>query len=706
MRNFLRKGVPAVLAGLILGGCAAVHPIPQERPQERDWVPADYAAQFGDADPWEGFNRSMFAVNNFGMFYLVRPVGWLWGSIFPRPVIKCLDNASENLTFPAKCFAALSQAKWQSGGVEFLRFLTNTTIGIAGLFDPADAWFDLWPREETFGQAFETWGIGSGYTLVLPLSSSTNVRDTVGSVFDTALDVKTYLPYGVSTFAGVNRAVNSFRPYSRLIRANADPYEVYKEFSLVGRQLKQRDWALEMRRKGAKMKELAKQGKLPKPQDPPVERPAGINGRVVLLRDYRPENPYADTTRVAMFVPQGDESSIWTQLSPWNTDFTERAEWRSIPPLRAGADDMEYYFWRSPDQAKKNRAPLVFLLPGIGAHHSSPSAVAMAEVLYSQGYAVVILPSVFSYNYFQSRLMTPLPGYTPRDAQSLRHTMKRVLNGLEGEKPSKRFVPESISVVGMSLGGLDALHIAAQEEKHDTLNIRKFVAINPPVDLLYALERVDECGRAVRGKPAAEVEKIFSDAFGKGMALGARNAPFRDPLPVRPTYDVPEAPLNNQFDYRTGLSETEAKLLVALSFRFSLRDTMMVAYRDERLAPNMPRMVYGWSDRTRFYLDVDRISFRKYVGSYMVPMVNQLTPQRVTLEEISEQSGLRAVEPTLRGNDKVHVLHTLDDFLVSDADRTYLDGVLGDKVTWFSRGGHLGNLYYGQLQQILVNQLR
>lgn len=691
----------ATLILALLAGCQAVHPIPDQPPAERTWTPADYTTTFGDADPLEGFNRSMFAVNEFGMLYIVRPIGWMWGSILPRPVITGINNASENLTFPARMFACLCQAKWNGAGVETLRFLTNTTIGVAGVYDPADKWFGLYPYDEDFGQVFETWGMGPGYTLVLPVLPSTNVRDTFGAVFDIALDIKTYIPYGASTFAGVNRAVDSFRPYVRLVKANADPYEIYKEYSLLKRQLRQRDWQRTMR---VAVEEAKKNPPNVKP-DPVVNRPEGIKGRIVALRDYRPEGIYPDTVRVVMFGPQSDEASFWTQLSPWNSDFTEKGKTLEAAALRGSGPTMDYYFWRSPVKDKFNSAPLAIVLPGIGSHHTSPIAVAMAEVLNYQGYAVIVLPSVFSFTYYRSMLNAPLPGYTPQDAESLRRTIGRVLKDLaDNQGDGKKFTPESINLVGMSLGALDTLHIAAQEEKLNTLKIDRYVAINPPVDMVYALDRVDAAGLVMKGTPQDKIELPVSDAFGKALAASTRHAPFRDPMAVRPGLGLEEYPVNNEFDYRTGLAEKQAQYLASMAFRYTLRDVMMVACRDKRL-PFDTKLQYNWSDRTKFYLEVDRMPFRSYMTDYLMPSLRKSMGKTFTVEEVRAATGLRAVDSTLRGNDKVRVLHTLNDFLVSDEDRRYLDEALGQRITWFTQGGHLGNLYYGQLHQVLINQL-
>ena len=65
-----------ILILLIVCGCH--HPYdryPEAHPEP--WTPSDVEMMLGGEDPMEGFNRSMFAVSEFGVLYVVRPVGWL-----------------------------------------------------------------------------------------------------------------------------------------------------------------------------------------------------------------------------------------------------------------------------------------------------------------------------------------------------------------------------------------------------------------------------------------------------------------------------------------------------------------------------------------------------------------------------------------------------------------------------------------------------
>ena len=72
------------------------------------------------------------------------------------------------------------------------------------------------------------------------------------------------------------------------------------------------------------------------------------------------------------------------------------------------------------------------------------------------------------------------------------------------------------------------------------------------------------------------------------------------------------------------------------------------------------------------------------------------------LDKLAAESGLRAVAKTLRENKSVRMIHTWDDVLINDADRKFLDETLGDRITWFSNGGHCGEFYTKSFREELL----
>lgn len=78
----------------------------------------------------------------------------------------------------------LLQAKFEGAGLEFSRFMINSTLGIAGLMDVAKDYFDMGTPDEDLGQTLAVYGIPSGPYLVLPFMSPFTVRDAGAYVVD------------------------------------------------------------------------------------------------------------------------------------------------------------------------------------------------------------------------------------------------------------------------------------------------------------------------------------------------------------------------------------------------------------------------------------------------------------------------------------------------------------------------------------------
>ena len=114
-------------------------------------------------DPLESVNRVIFKFNDFLYLSVFDPVasGYQW--ITPDVAEKGLSNFFENLGYPVRLAGNLLQGKWEGAYVESGRFLLNSTFGVAGLGRPADKveGFEAVPKED-LGQAFGTWGLGTG----------------------------------------------------------------------------------------------------------------------------------------------------------------------------------------------------------------------------------------------------------------------------------------------------------------------------------------------------------------------------------------------------------------------------------------------------------------------------------------------------------------------------------------------------------------
>jgi len=142
---------------------------------------ASYSEEKQVKDCFEKINRATFAFNMALDKVLFRPVASGYRKL-PSPVRTGTSNALNNLSNLITIPNNILQGDFKSAGNNSIRFIINTTIGIIGIFDPANALGFEKMEKEDFGQTFGAMGIGEGCYLVLPVIGPSTVRDTIGSL--------------------------------------------------------------------------------------------------------------------------------------------------------------------------------------------------------------------------------------------------------------------------------------------------------------------------------------------------------------------------------------------------------------------------------------------------------------------------------------------------------------------------------------------
>jgi phospholipid-binding lipoprotein MlaA len=179
----------AALGSVWLGCASGSGPAPDPASESAADATAA-AAETPNPDPWRPFNHAMFSVNDSIDRWLLGPVAHGWIFITPETVRVHLEQFFDNLNFPGYFVQPLLQGDPKQSGVALARFGVNTTVGLAGFFDPANHWLGLQRRPEDTGQTFGVWGSGPGPYLVLPvLLPASDVRDASGYPFDAVLNV-------------------------------------------------------------------------------------------------------------------------------------------------------------------------------------------------------------------------------------------------------------------------------------------------------------------------------------------------------------------------------------------------------------------------------------------------------------------------------------------------------------------------------------
>ncbi len=168
----------------VLGGCASA-PGPQAGGAMSSAPAASgaVAEAVNPIDPWEHWNRKVYAFNDAIDKAVAKPVAEAYRNVVPSLVRRGVDNVLGNLHDIWSTVNNFLQGKFQYGLEMGARVLANTTMGLGGLLDPATE-MRLTRHTEDFGDTLGHWGVPSGPFVMLPLLGPSTVRESAGFLVD------------------------------------------------------------------------------------------------------------------------------------------------------------------------------------------------------------------------------------------------------------------------------------------------------------------------------------------------------------------------------------------------------------------------------------------------------------------------------------------------------------------------------------------
>ena len=171
-------------------------------------------------DPFESVNRKVFSFNESLDKNLFLPIARRYQKDIPRPVKRSIRNFFDNLSTPFSVVNSLIQGDSQNSMASFSSFLINTTIGVGGIFDIADAKKIKYNKED-LGQSFAKYGVGTGPYLVFPFFGPSDARDFSGSAIEKLVDP---LSINALKIGGDNLIANELT-FSALVLSTVDNRE-------------------------------------------------------------------------------------------------------------------------------------------------------------------------------------------------------------------------------------------------------------------------------------------------------------------------------------------------------------------------------------------------------------------------------------------------------------------------------------------------
>ncbi len=151
-------------------------------------------------DPYESFNRKVYGFNRALDKAVLQPVARGYQAITPDPLERGFSNFFDNIGDVGNMINNVLQFKLGDASSDLGRLIVNSTLGLAGFFDPASA-MGLEKHDEDFGQTLATWGVGSGPYVMLPFLGPSTLRDTAGMPADNYMDPVSHLDHEMTRYS-------------------------------------------------------------------------------------------------------------------------------------------------------------------------------------------------------------------------------------------------------------------------------------------------------------------------------------------------------------------------------------------------------------------------------------------------------------------------------------------------------------------------
>lgn len=136
--------------------------------------------RFAAQDQLESINRPIFSFNLTFDRFIMKPINQAY-DVLPQTVRMGVENFFTNLSEPLNVVEGTLQANPKIVFTSLYRFITNSTIGIGGLYDFSATRGALF-QDQSGGKTLAVWGVPSGSYFVIPFFGPSTLRGAAGEV--------------------------------------------------------------------------------------------------------------------------------------------------------------------------------------------------------------------------------------------------------------------------------------------------------------------------------------------------------------------------------------------------------------------------------------------------------------------------------------------------------------------------------------------
>lgn len=386
-------------------------------------------------------------------------------------------------------------------------------------------------------------------------------------------------------------------------------------------------------------------------------------------------NPYAATI---IGTPESDRADL-PELPTREVELTIFPE-REVPTI----------FWYNKRLKvgvalqKERRAPLVFVIAGTGAGHSTPTGVLLQKILYAAGFHVISVPSPTHPNFITAASTSQVPGYTESDVEDLYRAMALAYASVASDIEA-----DAIYLSGYSLGAFHSAFLSQLDREQQVFKFKKVLMLNPPVSLYRSSLKLDQMLEANIPGGMDHMDAFMEEVF-QAFAEVYGDSPVNVTFGGEFLYEVYK---------RRNPADAKMRALIGAAFRLSAADMAFVSDVSTQAGYVVPkgshlRIIDPLAD---YFKVLNRLGFDPYVNGLFFPYYHRKTGKSKT--EIMEKQSLRAIGDYLRSAKNIYLLHNEDDIIMEDGDIDYLKALFGKRALIYPYGGHCGNINYSQTVQ-------
>lgn len=191
------------------------------------------------SDPWEPFNRKVYAFNEGLDRALIKPIAKGYDKVMPDAPKRGVRNFFRNLAFPVTFLNLILQGRFEDSLTATGRFFLNSTAGLLGFFDVATK-EGIPELEEDFGQTMAVWGWKNSRYFMAPLFGPSTLRDLGGRAFYGYFHPVSYMAREHHKYLPLIIDIITVRaallPFDQDIQEAHDPYVLIRDAYLQKRE--------------------------------------------------------------------------------------------------------------------------------------------------------------------------------------------------------------------------------------------------------------------------------------------------------------------------------------------------------------------------------------------------------------------------------------------------------------------------------------